>query len=60
MFSCLCLRENADTLTQQPAISKWLLLNWLLHKLKKNSLIPTLRSENLADILTECFCPKED
>ena len=36
-------------------VPKWLLLSWLLHKQKREFLIPTLRSENLADVLTQCF-----
>ena len=37
-------------------ISQWLLLSWLLHKLKREFSDTNLRSEeNLADVSTECF-----
>ena len=34
---------------------RYTLLCWLLHKWKESSLIPTLRSETLADISTKAF-----
>ena len=38
-----------------PVIKKWLLLSWLLHKQKREFSDANLRSENPADVSTECF-----
>jgi len=38
----------------------WLLLYWLLHKLKREFSDTNLRLENFADVSTECFHPDDD
>ena len=50
-----CLLLGSWTLTSYYFHLKWWLLSWLLHKQKIEFSDTNVSSENLSDILTECF-----